>query len=110
MACPQLRCLGMSGQSIYTIIDTGAQVATISLSASRRHYSNHVQVGSSKQPSCGGIGGVVDRPLRRFTLTLNIQIRRPGGETKLVQGECWIYPNDGMLCDLLLGMPFLKQN
>lgn len=54
-----------------------------------------------------GVGDAVANMLGRFLMVLTPDF---SGERVEVSGNIWIYPNENVACELLIGMNFLKVN
>lgn len=104
---PKLRCLGMTGQEVDCTIDTGMQSnGQVTPYAYRKHFAG-APIDTSVPYSIAGVGATVANMLGRFLMVLTLDL---GGEQVQVQGNIWIYPNENVSCELLVGINFLKAN
>ena len=104
---PKLRCSGTTGQEIDCTIDTGMHYnGQITPSAYRQHFAG-TPIDTSVSYSVQGVGAAVANMLGRFLMVLTLDF---GGERVEVSGDIWIYPNENVSCELLIGMNFLKTN
>lgn len=104
---PKLRCLGTTGQEIDCTIDTDMQSnGQVTPSAYRKHFAG-APIDTSVPYSGQGVGAAVAKMLGRFLMVLTLDF---GGERVEVSGNIWIYPNENVACELLIGMNFLKAN
>lgn len=106
-ADPKLVCKGMTGLPIDCTIDTGMQpAAQVTLSGYSKHFPSQ-PVDRSVDFKVMGVGSGPVAMAGRFLMKLTLDF---GNEQTMVEGNCWIYPNDNCPTELLLGMPFLKKN
>ncbi|KFY84497.1 hypothetical protein V500_09290 [Pseudogymnoascus sp. VKM F-4518 (FW-2643)] len=99
--------LSPSGKKIHCIIDTGASMTLVKRSALRRYFPN-ISVTRGVGITMSGISGKGDSTDERIMLPLTFIGER--GESIRAQGEAWIVEGKHLDTDILLGLPFMRDN
>ncbi|OBT47628.1 hypothetical protein VE00_02983 [Pseudogymnoascus sp. WSF 3629] len=99
--------LSPSGKKIHCIIDTGASMTLIKRSSLRRYFPG-ISVTRGVGITMSGISGKSDSTDERIMLPLTFIGKR--GEPIRVQGEAWIVEGKHLDTDILLGLPFMRDN
>lgn len=99
--------LSPSGKKIHCIIDTGASMTLIKRSALRRFFPG-ISVTRGVGITMSGISGKGDSTDERIILPLIFIGER--GKSIPVQGEAWIVEGKHLDTDILLGLPFMRDN
>lgn len=99
--------LSPSGRKIHCIIDTGASMTLVKRSALRRYFPN-ISVTRGVGIAMSGISGKGDSTDERIMLPLTFIGER--GESIRAQGEAWIVEGKHLDTDILLGLPFMRDN
>lgn len=99
--------LSPSGKKMHCIIDTGASMTLIKRSALRRYFPS-ISVTRGVGITMSGISGKGDSTDERVMLPLTFIGER--GESIRAQGEAWIVEGKHLDTDILLGLPFMRDN
>ena len=99
--------LSSSGKKVHCIIDTGASITNIKISALRRYFPG-IAVTRGVEITMSGISGKGDTTNERAMLPLTFVGER--GELIRTQGEAWIVDGKHLDTDILLGLPFMRDN
>lgn len=102
---PYIYPLGITGQRINMMIDTGASMTIITTAAYNKHFRG-IPARTDKRINITGVDGGMSATHQRFTMPLTFDF---GNGQAIVGGEAWIC-GSGFDVDCLLGLPYLRAN